>query len=248
MRLSIYQAPATLADCEGAFTRAAAMARSAAAAGAQMLLLPELFFPGYNRPDDHPRMAQPASGEWVGRMAQIAATTGCGLTFGWAEREGDALYNSAAAIDSTGRLLSTYRKIQLYGPMENATFKAGSSYATFDLLGRKAAMLVCYDIEFPVHAQNLARQGVELILVPTANPQGFEHVSDILIQARAVENEMTIAYANYAGADGDLRFYGGSVIAGPDGRLLARAGATEAMLVVDVPPKSLLGLAPVAEE
>ena len=71
--------------------------------------------------------------------------------------------------------------------------------------------------------------------MPTANPQGFDHVARILVPARAYESRLTIAYANYCGPDGDLNFGGLSVIVGPDGEPVAAAGRGPALLIVDLP-------------
>ncbi len=225
--------------------------QAAAAAGAQMLVLPELVLPGYNRPDLHQSLAQPLDGEWITRLRAMAQEAGCGLCLGWAERDGDAVYNAATTIGPDGVVLAHYRKIQLYGPMEQASFTRGDALCpAFTLAGLKASMLVCYDIEFPGHAAALARSGVDLVLVPTANPVGFDHVQRVLVPARAHENNAVVAYANLVGPEGDLTFGGLSVIAGPDGQPLATAGARgEALLVVDlaavdaIPPEGRSALA-----
>ncbi|MCB1358557.1 MAG: carbon-nitrogen hydrolase family protein [Maritimibacter sp.] len=236
LRLAIYQAPPTLGDVEAAFDRLAGMLAAAAAAGAQMLVAPELFLPGYNRPDLHGDLAQPKGGPWLQRLSALARAAGCGVTLGWAERDGDRVYNAAIAICADGEVLGHYRKIQLFGPMEHASFAPGDDYALFDLDGLRTALLVCYDVEFAPHVRALADQGAALILVPTANPAGFEHVSDTFVPARAGEMNLTIAYANFCGTDGEITFAGQSLIAGPDTRTIARAGRSEALLVADLGP------------
>ena len=216
-----------------------------------MLVTPELILPGYNRPDLHASLSQPLDGPWITQLQAICAQIGCGLCLGWAERDGEAVYNAATTIGPDGAILAHYRKIQLYGAMEQASFTRGDSLCPpFTLGNRRAAMLVCYDIEFPGHAAALAQAGVDLILVPTANPAGYEHVQRVLVPARAHENNAVIAYANLVGAEGDVIFGGLSVIAGPDGQPLAMAGARgEALLIVDlaaadaVPPQGRSDLA-----
>lgn len=239
MRIALHQGPPIGGDIEAAFVRLDADTRAAALAGAGMIVFPELFLPGYNRPDLHGPLAQPLDGPWLSRIAGIARAAGCGITLGFAEREGDAVYNAAAAFGPDGALLARYRKIQLFGPMERASFAPGADYCIFDLGGVKTALLICYDIEFAPHVRALAERGVALILVPTANPKGFEHVSTAFVPARAAEMDLTIAYANYCGAEGDLTYGGHSVIAGPDAGVIAAAGAGPALLVAEI-------LAPVA--
>lgn len=234
MKLALYQGPPTGGDLEAAFARLKTQLAAAAAAGARMLVAPELFLPGYNQPELHPKLAQPKGGDWHQRLQEMARVSGCGVTVGWAERDGDAVYNSASAIDASGDCLAHYRKLQLFGPMERASFVAGQSYCHFDLYGIKSAILICYDVEFASHVQILAQDGVKLILVPTANPAGFEHVSRLLVPARAAEMDVTIAYANYCGTEGDLIFGGHSLIAGPNGATIAAAGQAETLLIADL--------------
>ena len=234
MKLALYQGPPIMGDPEAAFTRLNQQLGAAAAAGARMMVAPELFLPGYNQPDLHSRLAQPRGGEWCKRLADLAQCAGCGLTVGWAERDGGDVFNAATAFDRDGGTLGHYRKIQLFGPMETASFKSGSAYCLFDLDGMRTALLVCYDIEFAPHVRTLAKQGAQIVLVPTANQAGFEHISDVFIPARSGEMSLTIAYANYCGTEGSLEYGGRSLISGPDARPLATAGRSEALLVAEV--------------
>ena len=95
-------------------------------------------------------------------------------------------------------------------------------------------MVICYDVEFPEAVRAAAVAGAELLLVPTALAHGFDDVPQVLLRARALESQLTIAYANHSGVEEDCRFLGGSVIAGPDGRLLAAAGEEAQLLFADV--------------
>lgn len=234
MKLALYQGPPIGGDIEAGLARLDIQTRSAALAGASMIVFPELYLPGYNRPDLHGRLAQPLGGDWCARVAEIARDTGCGITLGWAERDGATVYNAATAFGTDGQTLGHYRKIQLYGPMENASFSPGQSYSTFDFMGTTVALLICYDVEFAPHVRALAQQGVKLILIPTANPAGFEHVSTAFVPARAAEMDLTIAYANYCGQEGDVAYGGHSLIAGPDARPIVAAATSEALLIADI--------------
>ncbi|NHF73166.1 nitrilase-related carbon-nitrogen hydrolase [Paracoccus xiamenensis] len=236
MKLALWQTAPTDGRIEQAFNALSAQLKAAAAAGATLLVAPELFLPGYDRPDLHRDLAQPRDGDWMKRLSEMARETACGICLGWAERDGEAVYNAATLIGPDGEVLSHYRKIQLYGPMEAQSFQRGDQLGPVVKLAEwPVATLVCYDIEFPGHAAALAAAGTRLILVPTANPLGYEHVQRLLVPARAHENRAVVAYANYYGAEGNTVFGGLSVIAGPDGQPLATAGARgEALLIVDL--------------
>lgn len=206
--------------------------RAAAAAGADVLVAPEVFLPGYN--------CATIDGLTLGdavlqRLSQAANTTRTALVFGYAEAAGGRVYNAALCLGPDGETLAHYRKIQLYGPREKAIYTAGDGFVTFDLAGRKMALLICYDIEFAPHVAALADRGVEAILVPTANMAPFTHVIRHTVPAMAANHGLAIAYANYCGVEGDLTYVGGSLIAGPHGEVLAQAGEHPALLIADVP-------------
>lgn len=234
LTLAIYQGPPVQGDPALGLETLARQLRAAAAAGAHMMVAPELFLPGYNQPALHATLSQRRDGDWIKNLRALCADARCGLTVGWAERDEDQIYNAATALGPDGAILGHYRKIQLFGAMEKASFQPGDRYCVFDFHGLKTALLICYDVEFAPHVRALAEQGVALILVPTANPVGFEHVSTHFVPARAAEMGVSIAYANYCGAEGDLSFGGGSVLVGPDARILAHAGRSETLLITSL--------------
>lgn len=230
----LYQGPSPAGDPEAAFAAVARGLAVAAAGGARMAVFPELFLPGYNC-DRVAALAQPREGDWIVRLSEMATAAGCGVTLGYAERDGTQIFNSAVAIGADGAALGHYRKIQLYGAREAALFTPGTDYCLFDLAGRRAALLICYDIEFAPHVRALAARGVEVILAPTANMLPFTHVARLTVPSQAVNHAVAIAYANYSGAEGDLTYCGGSCIVGADGAVLAQAGPAEAFLLTDIP-------------
>ena len=236
MKLALSQVTPTDGDVTAALAHVQATLAMAACAGADMLILPELYLPGYNRPDLHGDLAQPFDGVWINNLQEMAQAAGCGVTLGWAERAGQAVFNAATAIGPDGQILAHYRKIQLFGPMERASFAFGSEPPpVFDLGGRRCGLMICYDVEFPHHTSDLARRGAEVILVPTANPKGYEHVQRVLVPARAYETRTCVVYANYCGTEQGLAFGGESLMAGPDSRALVSAGTRPALLVAEIP-------------
>lgn len=231
MKLALCQLPSPAGDDGAAFAAIERGLAVAAAAGARMALFPELFLPGYNLAE---MRGQALGGGWDRRLGDLARAAGCGLTLGFAEAERGRLYNSALALGPDGKRLAAYRKLQLYGPREKALFQPGDGLGSFTFEGRKTALLICYDIEFAPHVRALAERGVDLILCPTANMMPFTHVSALTVPAQAVNHGLTIAYANYCGSERDLTYAGGSLIAAPDGEVLALAGPGEAVLIADI--------------
>ncbi len=200
-----------------------------------MIVFPELFLPGYNQSGLLNRDAQTRGEGWEAQLCKTASKIQCAITIGWAERDGDQVFNAASTFGAGRQVLARYRKLQLFGPTEAAIFSPGDDYTVFDFEGIKTALLICYDIEFSHHARCLAEQGVELILVPTANSEEYPNVPEILVPARALESGLSVAYANYCGTENELTYSGGSVIVGPDGNALAKAGKTETLLISEIP-------------
>ena len=234
LRLALLQAPSPAGDCAAAVSAVEQALSAAGAARANMLVVPESFAPGYNS-DAIAELALVRGGAWQDQLAKACRNAGCGVVFGYAERDGDAVYNSALALGPDGAELAHYRKIQLYGPRESSIYRPGDAYVSFDLAGHKAALLICYDVEFAPHIAALAAAGVKVLLVPTANMLPYTHVMRATVPAMAANHGITIVYANYCGIEGDLHYAGGSLIVGADGDVLAQAGMGPALLVADVP-------------
>ena len=236
MRLALWQGPSPAADIDAACLQAEAALAAASAMGATALVLPEIWLPGYNQPDI-PAHVLSLDSPPLSRLAKAAKTTRTALVVGYAERDGDRIYNSAACFGPEGTLLLNYRKLQLYGPREQAIYTPGHTLPTFKLGEETAAILICYDVEFAPHVKSLSDRGATLILCPTANMTPFTHVARHTVPAMAANHGVTIAYANYCGTEGDLTYVGSSLIAGPHGEILAQAGEGPALLVAELPPR-----------
>ncbi len=235
MRLAVLQAPSPAGDADAALAALAAPLRAAGAGGAAMLVAPEVWLPGYNcgRIAD---LARPRGGDWHRALAAMCREAGCGLAVGYAERDGARVYNATAVFGPDGAEAGHYRKVQLYGPREKAIYTPGDTYATAIAGTTTVGLLICYDVEFDAHVAALAARGARAILVPTANMAPFTHVVRATVPAMAANHGVAIAYANYCGAEGDLTYVGGSLIAGPHGEVLAQAGEHPALLIADIPP------------
>lgn len=210
---------------------------AAEACGAQLLVTPELSLSGYAIGGDLTRLAEPVDGPLVQRLQALARNTGLHIVAGWPERDGESLYNSVVLAHARG--CTRYRKCHLFGAYERRYFTPSSvAPAVVDVAGLKTGLLVCYDLEFPGMARGLALAGAALIVVPTALPAspGQERVSEVLVPTRALENHVFVAYAGLCGRERDLAYAGKSVLVGPDGMDLARAGAGEALLIAQIDP------------
>jgi predicted amidohydrolase len=237
MRISIYQGPAEAGTVARNLDLLKARASEAASVGARLLICPEMFLTGYNiGPATAARLAEASDGRSLARAARIAQDFGIALLFGYPERGSDgAIYNTVSLIDRFGATLASYRKCHLFGELDRAMFCAGSGPSeAVELEGVRIGLLICYDVEFPETVRLLSLQGVDLVAVPTALMEPFEVVARTLVPARAVENQIYLAYANRCGREADLRYCGSSCVVGPEGAWLARAGRGEELIVADL--------------
>ncbi|MFE6979374.1 carbon-nitrogen hydrolase family protein [Streptomyces sp. NPDC057682] len=229
--------PGSVARNLDALDRAAGRA---AAAGARLLVCPELYLTGYAIGDDVPRLAETADGPSARAVAAIAARHGLAVAYGYPEREGGTLYNAVQLVSAAGTPLAHYRKTHLYGAFEERWFTPGDRpVVQGEVDGVRVGLLICYDVEFPENVRAHALAGTDLLLVPTALMHPYAFVAESLVPVRAFENQLHLAYANRTGTEGPFEFTGLSCLAGPDGTVLARAGHGTELLVGDVDPALL---------
>ncbi|MFJ3671657.1 carbon-nitrogen hydrolase family protein [Streptomyces sp. NPDC090106] len=212
-------------------------AERAAAAGAGLLAAPEMFLTGYAIGDDIARLAEPADGDSADAVAEIAGRHGIAIAYGYPERDGDAVFNSAQLVSAEGARLANYRKTHLFGCLEREHFTPGGRQVVqAELNGLRVGLLICYDVEFPENVRAHAVAGTDLLIVPTAQMHPFQFVAESMIPVRAFENQMYVAYVNRVGREGEFEFVGLSVLAGPDGVARARAGRAEQLVSADADP------------
>jgi 5-aminopentanamidase len=227
---------------------AEAIAR-AAAAGAEVVVLPELASSGYvfESRDEARACAEPADGTTVSLWARLAAEHDLVVVGGFCELAGDEVFNSAALVDASG-LRAVYRKAHLWDA-ERLWFTPGSAPppVVATRAGRLAVM-ICYDLEFPEWVRLPALAGAQLLCAPVnwpALPQpapsqsapgtsaGQRPMDVVKVQAEAAMNRLFIAVCDRAGQERGVDWVEASVIVDADGWPLAGggAGAGETMIM-----------------
>jgi N-carbamoylputrescine amidase len=213
--------------------RAEAHVRAAAAVGAQIILLPELFenlyFCQVER-EDYFALAHPVENHpFLGRFQNLASELGVVLPVSFFERAGQAHYNSLATIDADGTLLGTYRKAHIPdgpGYEEKYYFTPGDSgFKAWATRYGRVGVGICWDQWFPETARAMMLAGADFLLYPTAigsEPEGVESPNSHAMwqramQGHAVSNSTFIGAANRVGTEvvGELSqtYYGHSFIA-----------------------------------
>lgn len=211
-----------------------AIAAIAAHPEVDIAVFPELFLGGYDL-SLVVQAALPSDCAELRSIAAAAAAASTAAVVGFAERVDDgSLANSVACIDRDGSLADVYRKTRLFGA-EPDVFEAGDELRVVRLAGVDVGPLICFDIEFPEPAHELAAAGADLLVTASANMAPFGPDHEVATRARAVENRLPHLYANGVGAIGGFRLVGGSRSVDAFGAVLAEAGSDEeALLVVPV--------------
>ncbi|MBF2054531.1 MAG: carbon-nitrogen hydrolase family protein [Candidatus Sericytochromatia bacterium] len=225
------------ADPAANLSEAVRWIQAAAAAGADVVALPETFL--YIGPSGQTAQhIQALDGPVMQELRHLSQTLGIYLLAGSiheAVPDSDKLYNTACWLGPDGQRLSVYRKIHLFdidAPSvrlkESDTFLAGDTDQQ-PLLQTPLGCFgtsICYDLRFPEFYRRLALGGAEVIFVPAAftHPTGQAHW-ELLLRARAIENQVYIVAPNQCGRHpGGRHSYGHSLIIDPWGDILAQAG------------------------
>lgn len=234
MRVALGQTTGFPGNVSANLALMAELAADAAALGAQLLVLPELFLSGYNIGAATSDLAEPLFGPSVKAAADIARANGVAIAYGFPERTREGVYNAAVLVDRHGKVLASYRKSHLWGTMERAAFLPGDAPAVFDFCGLRTAFMICYDLDFPEVARQLALDGAEAIICISATTKPYDVVPRALVPARAYENRVFVLFANRAGSENGLEYVGESCLAAPDGSVLARGDAGPELIIGDV--------------
>ena len=242
LTLALWQTPhpASTAEALQLLDGAAAQAR---AQDADLLITPEMYLTGYAIGADRvAALAEPADGPLAQAVARIAQRHGVAIVCGYPEHNPHGRpFNAAQAIGPDGTRLMNYRKTHLFGDLDRAQFSAGDTASQiFEWRGWRLGLLICYDVEFPETVRLLALQGVDAVLVPTANMVGYDEVQQLLVPARACENRVFVAYANACGGEGPVHYGGASTVASAHGRPMATAGRHETLLMAALAPGELV--------
>ncbi|MDA3858907.1 MAG: nitrilase family protein [Roseovarius sp.] len=217
------------------------MIEQAADRGANLIVLPELSDSGYvfeSRQEAYGLASIAGSSPSLLAWAKIAKARGLHIVGGFCERDGDALYNSAALIGPDG-LLGVYRKAHLWGA-ENLFFERGNvGFPVFTTPIGRISALICYDGWFPEAWRLCALQGADIVCVPTnwvpmpSQPDNLPAMSNILCMAAAHSNSMFVAAACRTGVERGQPFIGQSLIVNHEGWPIAGpAGFDEATILL----------------
>ncbi|MET9253568.1 carbon-nitrogen family hydrolase [Streptomyces sp. NPDC048182] len=209
-------------------------------AGADLVVLPELWTTGAFAFDDFAAEAEPLEGPTYEAMAKAASDAGVWLHAGSIpERDPEGpLYNTSLLFSPAGDLAAAYRKIHRFGfdQGEAILMGAGRELVTARLPETTLGLATCYDLRFPELFRGLADHGAETLVVPAGWPERRRAHWTLLAQARAVENQAFVLACGTAGTHAGVPQAGHSIVVDPWGEVLGAAGAGEEVLTVEFDP------------
>ncbi|WP_417330396.1 carbon-nitrogen hydrolase family protein [Halomonas cupida] len=234
MRLLVAQTDPVRGEPDTNLAALEKLCQQAAAAGVDLVALPEMALTGYNIFDQLETLSDPVEGPLSEQLGQLSERFGLHLLVGLAERHNDGrLTNSAVLFNDQGQRIATYHKRQLWD-REHQYFTPGDQLCVVDTRLGRLGLMICYDNEFPEVARALAQRGAEVILSPTANMVPNAERQQLQIRARALDNQCFVACINRAGVEDQLHYCGNSLVVGPDGEVLGLLGVDPATLIVDI--------------
>lgn len=260
-RIGLVQMPCSL-DAEENLSRAIEGIVKAAAAGAEIVCLQELFRSQYFCREEHPKwfdLAESIPGPSTEAIGAVAKQLQVSVVASLFEKRAQGLYhNTAAIIDADGSLVGMYRKMHIPDdPLyyEKFYFTPGDlGFRNFETRYSRIGVLVCWDQWYPEGARITSLQGANVLFYPTAigwHPAEKEQYGEAQLdawrtmqRAHAIANGVFVAAVNRTGFEGPaesgIEFWGNSFISDPFGRVIAQASATEQeVLVAECNPKDM---------
>ncbi len=253
--MRIVKVAATQMSCtdniEDNINKAEAMVRKAAAQGAQIILIQELFETLYfcqkEKPEYYNYATEVSENRAVRHFKKVAKELGVVLPISFYEKLNNARYNALAVIDADGEVLGVYRKSHIPdgpGYEEKYYFNPGDTgFKVWNTRYGKIGVGICWDQWFPEAARCMALMGAEILFYPTAigsEPESPEvdsrdHWQRCMI-GHAACNLMPVVASNRVGSekigDSEIKFYGSSFITNGVGEKIAEAGRTEETILI----------------
>jgi agmatine deiminase len=225
--------------------------REAAAKGAQIICLQELYrtkyFP-YDETKDVTKLAETIPGETTSILSKLAKELGVIIIAPIFEvDESGKHYNTAVVIGTDGTVMGSYRKMHIpHDPFfyEKSYFDVGDSgYQIFRTQNLNFGVLICYDQWFPEAARTLALQGADIIFYPSAigylqgdplSPDDWHTAWENIQRSHAIANGIHVASVNRVGTEGKIDFWGASFVCDAFGRIIQRASNQEEVIVAEL--------------
>ena len=228
-----------VADVPSNRERAVRLIEEAAARGARLCVLPEMWSTGFA--EERLLPLSRTTPEILHELRSLAARLKVVVAGSLPERVGRGVYNTLYVVNATGVVTGEYRKAHLFSPSgEDRWFRRGVSAGVVPTDAGIVGPLICYDLRFPELSRKYFLDGAGVLCVSSQWPSVRRAHWRILTVARAVETQAYVIAANAVGPSGPFRYAGDSVIVSPDGERLASVGEEEGMALATIDPAVVL--------
>lgn len=236
MRIALGQLNIIWENKDASVERAKPMIAEAAAAGADLIVFPEMSFTGVSLNMD--TVAEPETASMtVAAMKELAVRHHIAIAFGWAAlpaESGGLATNRMTLVDAAGTQVGEYAKLHpfTYGG-ETECFAKGEKIVTVPFLGRKLSFFICYDLRFP-EIFHIAAREADVMLVIANWPQIRREHWQTLLRARAIETQSYVVGVNCVGEQEGEFFSGDSMAVDSIGNILGILSHREGILICDL--------------
>ncbi|HTY51559.1 MAG TPA: nitrilase-related carbon-nitrogen hydrolase [Methanomicrobiales archaeon] len=238
MKVCSVQAASAWEDPDANLGKAGHLVRSAKELGADLVLFPEQFATGWS--PHSTRFAEGSHGRVVEAFREIARHHSIFIVGAYVERHEPRPLNTSIAIDPHGDVVASFSKIHPFSPGgEDRHYDAGDHLSTFTAGGVRFGIAICYDLRFGPLFRAYALAGVHCVLVPSAWPCSRTRAWEILVQARALDNQFYVVGCNPTGTTPVDRYCGHSLSADPVGAVIARGGEGDELVITEVDPEKV---------
>ncbi len=224
--------------------RAIALISEAARKAADLIIFPELcvtpFFPQYPR-RDMSHLATTADGEIILKFQDICRQSRIAAMPNLYLHEAGQFFDASLLIGQDGYVQGISKMVHIaqmprffeqdyYTPSD-------TGFRVYETVCGAIGIVVCFDRHFPESIRSCALRGASLVVVPTANTMDEPRdVFECELRASAFQNGVFVAMCNRVGEEGDMVFCGESIVVGPDGNIIAKAGESEDLLIAEINP------------
>jgi len=235
IKVGLAQTNVTFANPEENFKRVEEYAKKAADQKVDVVVFPEMWNTGYAL-DQLDEIADKNGIQTQTLLKKLAIQYHLNIVGGSVSTKRDGhFYNTSYVVNEQGNVVSAYDKVHLFGLMHEGDFiTAGSNETTFELAGVPSTGVICYDIRFPEWLRTLSRHDAKVIYISAEWPDVRIPQWELLVRARAIENQAYVVAVNRVGDDPDNHFNGHSLVVDPLGKIVEQAGEQEELVVASL--------------
>jgi predicted amidohydrolase len=233
LTISLAQMDIELGDPAPNLAKAANWTAEAARRGSDLIVFPEMWTTGCDWPNIK-TLAQQA--DVIEAVAALARQYKIWLNGSMvALDENGEPTNTSILFDPQGEQAGLYRKIHLFGVMDEDQYLAPGQHLTrVETAWGQSGLAICYDLRFAEMFRTYALQGVNMVYLPAEWPHPRLAHWHTLLRARAIENQMYMVAVNRVGSDGTCDFFGHSAIIDPWGNAIIEGGEQEVLLTATI--------------